>query len=257
MTRAYQGADPPMQRLLQAIYPDNCLTCGAVTGSSGGLCSACWRETSFIRGLVCDTCGAPLPGEEGPEEQSDGPNEPLTCDDCLTTARPWTRGRAALVYSGNGRRIVLSLKSADRADLANGVSQWLATAAAPLYEPGMLIAPVPLHWIRLFQRRYNQSALLARSLAQALSAPYCPDLLIRTRRTQRQDGLGAAARFANMQDAIRPHPKRRHRMAARKVLLVDDVLTSGATLAAAAEACLANGATEVRVATLARAVKEP
>lgn len=242
-----------MQRLLQAIYPDNCLTCGAVTGSAGALCAACWRDTRFIRGPACDRCGAPLPGEDAPEPGPDA----LSCDDCLALARPWSRGRAALVYEGNGRRIVLSLKSADRADLATGVAHWLAAAVAPIFEPGMLVAPVPLHWIRLFQRRYNQSALLARALAQELSAPYCPDLLLRTRRTRRQEGLGAAARFANLQGAIRPHPRRRHRMIARKLLLVDDVLTSGATLAAATEACLAAGAAEVRVATLARAVKEP
>ncbi|MFY0633545.1 MAG: ComF family protein [Vannielia sp.] len=242
-----------MQRLLQAIYPDHCLSCGEVSGSDGGLCAACWRDTAFITGLVCDRCGAPLPGDEDEDDES---TPALTCDDCLTIARPWSRGRAALLYRGNGRRIVLALKSHDRADLAQSVAPWLARAAAPIYEPGMLLAPVPLHWFRLFRRRYNQSALLARALARQLGAPLCPDLLLRARHTPRQEGLGAAARFANMAEAIHPHPGRRHRMAARKVLLVDDVLTSGATLAACAEACLGAGAAEVRVLTLARTVKD-
>lgn len=246
------SARAPMQRLLQTVYPHTCLSCGALAASAGGLCPDCWRETRFLSGLVCDRCGTPLPGEEDDEAVP----EALICDDCLAIARPWSRGRAALAYSGNGRRLVLALKGADRADLAAGVAPWLTRAAAPLHEPGMLIAPVPLHWLRLFQRRYNQAAELARALARALDAPLCPDLLIRPRRTPRLEGMGAAARFAALGEAIRLHPRRRHRIAGRKLLLVDDVMTSGATLAACAEACLAGGAQEVRVVTLARTVKE-
>ncbi|MBL4769174.1 MAG: ComF family protein, partial [Rhodobacteraceae bacterium] len=120
----------------------------------------------------------------------------------------------------------------------------------------MLIVPVPLHWTRLIRRRYNQSALLAKGLAQELNLSQCPDVLIRIRRTRMLDGKSAAERFAVLTGAIAVNTKRRHRFAARPVLLVDDVMTSGATLAACAEALKAAGSREVYVVTLARVAKD-
>jgi predicted amidophosphoribosyltransferase len=157
-----------------------------------------------------------------------------------------------MVYEGTARRLVLALKHADRLDIARPAGAWLARAAAPILVPGMLVAPVPLHWLRLLRRRYNQSALLSAALARAAGLEHCPDLLVRVRRTGSQDGRGRAARFAAVEGAIRPHPRRGARAAGRHVLLVDDVMTSGATLAAAAEGARAAGAAEVSVVTLAR-----
>jgi ComF family protein len=131
----------------------------------------------------------------------------------------------------------------------------MARAGRDVIAPDRLIAPVPLHWRRLFRRRYNQSALLSAALARAEGLDHCPDLLIRTRATPTQDGRARDARFANVSGALAVHPRRRELMKGRRLLLIDDVMTSGATLAAAAEACRAAGAADVAVLALARVIK--
>ncbi len=237
-----------LQSVLHLIYPPHCLTCDAPVTTDFGLCGRCWRETPFITGLVCDKCGVSLPGEAGAAS--------VFCDDCMTIARPWDRGRAALLYRDNGRKIVLALKHGDRHDLARPAARWMAHAVAAITTHDMLVAPIPLHWQRLLHRRFNQSALLSAAVAREIHAAHCPDLLLRPRRTPTQDGRDRDGRFANMAGALATHPKRRHLLSGRSVLLVDDVMTSGATLAAATEACRAAGATQVSVVTLARVAKD-
>lgn len=237
-----------MQAALHLIYPPQCLTCDTLVTSDFGLCGTCWRDTPFIAGLVCDLCGVPLPGED--------PGQPVHCDDCLTIARPWSQGRAALLYKDNARRLVLSLKHADRLDLARPAAHWLHRAAGPILREGMVLVPVPLHWFRLLKRRYNQSALLTAALARLTGLQHCPDLLIRSRSTPSQEGRDRDARFANMSQALRVHPRRAHRIEGKHALLVDDVMTSGATLAAGAEALVAAGAVAVSILVLARVAKD-
>jgi predicted amidophosphoribosyltransferase len=237
-----------LQSVVRAVYPAQCIGCGALTDSDFALCGACWRETEFIGGLVCDSCGTSLPGED------DG--QPTYCDDCLQLARPWSRGRAALVYKGKGRQLVLALKHGDRTDIVRAAGTWMANVAAPLLHPDTILVPVPLHWTRLLRRRYNQAALLAQQVGLRLGRPVCPDLLIRTRRTRSLDGHSRDARFAALQGVIAPHSGRIEQVRDRHVILVDDVMTSGATFAAAAEACRIAGAVDVCVLALARVAKD-
>ncbi|MBC2836074.1 ComF family protein [Paragemmobacter straminiformis] len=237
-----------LQAALRLIYPPQCVNCGERVDSDFGLCGPCWRETGFIAGLVCETCGLPLPGE--------GEGEGAQCDDCLMLGRPWERGRAAFLYRDVGRKLVLGLKHADRTDLARPAGEWLHRAARPILQAGMLVAPVPLHWRRLFRRRYNQAALVSARLAHLAGLAHCPDLLQRVRPTGSQEGRDRAARFGNLAGAMRVHKRRVALAKGAHVLLVDDVMTSGATLTACAEACLAAGATRVSVAVLARVAKD-
>src|SRR6056297_1237354 len=159
------------QTAVRLVYPPRCISCGGLVESDFGLCGPCWRDTPLISGLVCDACGTQLPGAAGPQVDY--------CDDCLVTARPWSRGRSALRYHDNARRLVLALKHGDRQDLARPAAAWMARAAQPLLRPDTLIAPVPLHWLRMLSRRFNQAALLAQGVARETGLDWCPDLLIR------------------------------------------------------------------------------
>lgn len=237
-----------LQSVITAVYPPQCVSCGAATESDFGLCGACWRDTGFIGGLTCNHCGTPLPGTDRGEQ--------VLCDDCLRIARPWSQGRAVFQYQGNGRKLVLSLKHGDRTDLARALGDWMANAARPLMQPDTVIVPVPLHWTRLLTRRYNQSALLAHRLGAVLKLPVCPDALIRRRRTASLDGKSRDARFAALDGALAPHRRRSGQIVGRHVLLVDDVMTSGATFAAGTEALRAAGARDVAVLALARVTKD-
>lgn len=237
-----------LQSIIRAIYPAQCVACDAQTESDYGLCGACWAQTQFIGGLVCDTCGTPLPGEDR--------GDVVQCDDCMTIARPWDQGRAVLAYAGIGRRLVLGLKHGDRTEFAQSAARWMAQKLSLLRITDPVIVPVPLHWTRLVRRRYNQSALLAKALGAQVGCPVCVDALVRCKQTKPLDGHSRDARFAALADAITTNPKRVDQIMGQSVLLVDDVMTSGATLAASAEAARAAGAANVSIVTLARVVKD-
>lgn len=239
-----------MQALLHAIYPPHCVGCEALTDQDFALCPDCWAKVSFITGFCCKTCGLPLPGED----------DEALCDDCLKVLPSWTGSRAAILYKDKGRDLILSFKNGDRMDLARVFGAWMARSARefipPEEIPQLLVAPIPLHFSRLFSRFYNQSALLSDVIANSIVAAHLPDLLRRKRRTEKQDGKTRDQRFANLEGAIELSPRYAARINGASVLLVDDVMTTGATFEAATFACLKAGAQKVYVLPLARVAKD-
>lgn len=233
---------------LHIVFPPRCLACGEAVGTDHGLCGTCWRDAQFVSNPCCDRCGTPLPGEAEPDQT-------LLCDDCHSDPPPWQRGRTALVYKDTGRRLVLALKHADRLDLVTPMARWMVRAGQPILAPEMIVAPVPIHRLRLLKRRYNQSALLAQVIGRETGLRVEPELLIRHRATPPQDGHDKALRLENVAGSITVNPKKQALLQDKMVLLIDDVMTSGATLRVTAEAALAAGAISVSVLTLARVAK--
>ncbi|MGI9368192.1 MAG: ComF family protein [Ruegeria sp.] len=174
----------------------------------------------------------------------------------MNSPRPWQAGRAALLYQARARKLILALKHGDRPELAKPAARWMAIAGHELFRPDMLFAPVPLHWSRLAKRRYNQSALLAQYISEETGHSVCPDLLLRHTRTPILDGKTAPERAKILTESIAANPRHSTKMVGREILLVDDVMTSGATLTACTQACIASGAEHIFVLVLARVAKD-
>ena len=231
--------------VLDTLLPPVCLTCDAPVGAQGQFCAPCFTRTRFVTEPCCACCGVPfshagqaLPGG--------------LCAACTLAPPPWGRARAALAYDDQARRVLLPLKYADRTELAAAVAPLMARAGAVLLRTADVLVPVPLHRARLVARRYNQSALLAQALARLSGVPALPDALLRIRATASLTGLNREARARMVEGAFALRPARRAALAGRRVLLIDDVLTSGATAGACALALLAGGAAAVDVLVAAR-----
>lgn len=233
-----------LARALRFVYPPRCIACGEEVETEKSLCGPCWSDAHFISQPCCDVCAMPLPGT------ADG--ERLLCDDCMSVPKPWAAGRAVVVYGGTGRRISLALKHGDRLDIAGPVGRWMGAAARDVLAETDVIAPVPLHWSRLLRRRYNQAALLASVMGEASGRAVAQDLLLRRRRTVMQKGMTRTERMDNQRRAITANPKRLSGIGGQRILLVDDVMTTGATLSACAEACHEAGASVVNIVVFAR-----
>jgi ComF family protein len=247
----------PLGRLgLDALLPPQCLACGELVGEPGALCGPCWGGLNFIAAPLCKSCGRPFEFDpSGGASFTNGANDETVCGACIARPPLFSAARSALAYDDASRRLILGFKRADRTHAAPAFARWMARAGAPLLADADIVAPVPLHWSRLLARRYNQSALLANALAKQTGKTALPDLLRRRRRTPSQGGLGRLARFRNVAGAFSVAPRHRTALADRKVLLIDDVLTTGATVEACAKVLLRAGAAQVSVLTLARVLR--
>ena len=238
-----------LQICRDALFPPVCPLCREDTTTPDTLCHACWSGIAFLDGSGCQFCGYPM--DAGMFGDAD-----LTCDHCLRTPKHWQRGRAVFRYQGAGRKLVLGLKHGDRLDRVPMLADWAVRAGGPLArEPGVVV-PVPLHWQRRLKRRGNQAAELSRAIARR-SHPLknLPQALRRIRNTGSQDGKNREDRSRNVSGAFVPGPEAASLRGAR-VLLVDDVLTTGATLNEAARLCLELGAARIDVLVLALVVRD-
>lgn len=232
--------------LLDAVLPPRCLKCGEIVTDAGSLCGRCWPELKFLSAPCCACCGLPFEFDMG---------EGSLCAACAARRPVYERARAALAYDDASRDLILRFKHADRIDGAATFAGWMARAGAELAAAADLIAPVPLHRWRLVRRRYNQAAILANAIGAALAKPVVPDLLLRRRATDSQGHLGRSQRQRNVAGAFALHPRRAQLAAGARVLLVDDVLTTGATAEACAKALQRAGAKAVDLLVLARVVR--
>ena len=231
--------------VLDTALPPLCASCRAPLGNLGGLCPACWSKVSFIAPPYCERLGIPFAYDPGPGVLS---------MQAITDPPAYHRARAAVRYDDIARALVHALKYGDRLDLAPTMGRWMARAGRELLADADALVPVPLHWRRLWARRFNQSALLAKAIAQETGGAVADAALKRVKATAQQVGLSQAERGQNVQGAFQVPTERKAEVAGRRLILIDDVLTSGATSDACARALLRAGARSVDLLVFARVV---
>ena len=230
---------------LDVALPPLCASCRTPLGNPGGLCPACWSRVSFIAPPYCERLGIPFTYDPGPG---------ILSMEAIADPPAYGRARAAVRYDDIARDLVHRLKYGDRLDLATAMGQWMARAGRTLLEDADAVVPVPLHWRRLWGRRFNQAAALARVVAADAAVPLLTAALRRVRATSQQVGLSRSARAVNVQGAFAVTPAGKAAIHGQRLVLVDDVLTSGATVDACTRVLLRAGARNVDVLVFARVV---
>jgi ComF family protein len=230
--------------MLDIALPTLCVACREPVAGVG-VCAECWAKLSFIAQPYCPRLGIPFVYDPGPG---------LLSMEAIADPPAYQRARAAVRYDEVARTLVHALKYHDRTDLAPAMGRWMARAGEELLAEADVLVPVPLHWRRGWSRRYNQSGALARVIERQTGVPIARDVLRRIRPTQQQVGLSRSQRASNVQGAFKVSPEKAHEIQGRRVVLVDDVLTSGATTDACARALLRARAAQVDVLVFARVV---
>ncbi len=234
------------QKALDLILPPRCLSCGTVVSASAALCPSCWRGLAFVTPPYCRICGLPFSYDLGAR---------AICGGCNQRRPDFRRARAALLYDDASKPLILAFKHGDRSESLPAFAGWLEQAGAELLAEAEVLVPIPLHRRRLFARRFNQSALMAQALAKRCGLDYEPLALERRRNDPSQGGKSRQGRARNVEGAFAVAKQRRGRLQDRRVLLIDDVMTTGATLESACRSVKRAGARRVEALTLARVVR--
>jgi ComF family protein len=239
----------PLRRLgtlvLDTLYPPVCLSCDAPVATADTLCPACFRQLRPITAPMCPVLGLPFEVALGPGTLS---------AEAIADPPPFARARSAVIYNAVARALVGRLKYGDRPELARFCARLMAQAGHELWGADAVLVPVPMHRTRQFARRYNQSAELARALGRLTGLPVDPGLVNRSKKTRPQVGLSGDARRRNLAGAFQPSQELASRLRGRRVILVDDVITTGSTVRAVTKAMLKGGAEKVDVISFARVV---
>lgn len=230
---------------LNIALPALCISCREPVDGDG-VCAECWARLSFIAPPYCPRLGIPFVYDPGPD---------MLSMEAIANPPAYARARAAVRYDDVARTLVHALKYQDRTDLAPAMGRWMARAGRELLDDADVLIPVPLHWRRAWRRRFNQSGALARVIEQQSGVKLAAEALRRIRPTEQQIGLSRTQRASNVQGAFKVAPDRQALIAGRRVVLIDDVLTSGATADACARALLRAKAASVDVLVFARVVE--